>query len=332
MEFPLALTNIQPMYLYRVIVQNFEKMDDVPVVAPKSKAARTDGDAHQVAEVKVCHSDEPEVMVDGWEDSLLFPDPEDEYISNQAEGEGPTGQQWKTQRTWWAGSSWRIGKVAQRGSYPAGGIDTRRVCRSSLAAETQALAETEQELMFVRCMWQELLGSDLDLQNPGATAKLTEGILVTDAKALYDSIQQGDLPSFSSKEKYTALEVLSLVQNLQDQDTQLRWVNSDMQLADSLTKTGSQDRMRSFLQNGQRWSLAYDPNFVAAKKLRAAAGAGKTPDLDVGLADCSWLDIMNHGSDQRGMSDLQLQVSESSHLGQKHGSVVIESPCHILAP
>jgi len=71
---------------------------------------------------------------------------------------------------------------------------------------------------------------------------------------------------------------------------------------------------------------------VAAKKLRAAAGAGKTPDLDVGLADCSWLDIMNHGSDQRGMSDLQLQVSESSHLGQKHGSVVIESPCHILAP
>ena len=32
------------------------------------------------------------------------------------------------------------------------------------------------------------------------------------------------------------------------------------------------------------------------------------------------------------VSDLQLQVSESSHLGQKHGSVVIESPCHILAP
>ena len=77
------------MYLYMVIVQNFEKMDDDPVVAPKSKAARTDGDAHQVAEVEVCHNDEPEVMVDDWEDSLQFPDPEDEYISNQAEGEGP---------------------------------------------------------------------------------------------------------------------------------------------------------------------------------------------------------------------------------------------------
>ena len=62
---------------------------DDPVVAPKSKAARTDGDVHQVAEVEVCPNHEPEVMVDDWEDSLQFPDSEDEYISNQAEGEGP---------------------------------------------------------------------------------------------------------------------------------------------------------------------------------------------------------------------------------------------------
>ena len=36
----------------------FQKMDDDPVVAPKSKAARADGDAHQVAEVEVCHNHE----------------------------------------------------------------------------------------------------------------------------------------------------------------------------------------------------------------------------------------------------------------------------------
>jgi hypothetical protein len=56
----------------------FQKMDDDPVVAPKSKAARTDGDVHQVAEVEVCHNDEPEVMVDDWEDRLHFPDSGDE--------------------------------------------------------------------------------------------------------------------------------------------------------------------------------------------------------------------------------------------------------------
>ena len=67
----------------------FQKMDDDPVVAPKSKAARKDGDVHQVAEVEVCPNHEPEVMVDDWEDSLQFSDSEDECISNQAEGEGP---------------------------------------------------------------------------------------------------------------------------------------------------------------------------------------------------------------------------------------------------
>ena len=34
----------------------------------------------------------------------------------------------------------------------------KRVCRSSLAAETQALAECEQELMFLRVQWAEMLG------------------------------------------------------------------------------------------------------------------------------------------------------------------------------
>ena len=60
-KFPLGPTNIQVMYLYMMSVQNFRRwmmIYDDPVVAPKSKAARADGDAHQVAEVEVCHNDE----------------------------------------------------------------------------------------------------------------------------------------------------------------------------------------------------------------------------------------------------------------------------------
>ena len=37
-----------------------------------------------------------------------------------------------------------------------GSSKLRRVCRSSLAAETPALAEAEQELMFVRTQWRDL--------------------------------------------------------------------------------------------------------------------------------------------------------------------------------
>ena len=48
-----------------------------------------------------------------------------------------------------------------------GSSKLRRVCRSSLAAETQALAEAEQELMFVRIQWREILGDEVILQRPG---------------------------------------------------------------------------------------------------------------------------------------------------------------------
>jgi hypothetical protein len=89
MEFPSS----SHKHLANVSLQGdrakFQKMGDDPGVARKSKAVRTDGDVHQVAEVEVCHNDEPEVMADDWEDSLQFPASEDVYISNQPEGEGP---------------------------------------------------------------------------------------------------------------------------------------------------------------------------------------------------------------------------------------------------
>ena len=51
-----------------------------------------------------------------------------------------------------------------------GSAKLRRVCRSSLAAETQALSEAEQELMFVRTMWMQMMGEKVNLHRPGETA------------------------------------------------------------------------------------------------------------------------------------------------------------------
>lgn len=54
----------------------------------------------------------------------------------------------------------------------------KRVCCSSLAAEAQALSEAEQELMFLRLEWWEMLGHPVDLGNPEAAARNVPGILV----------------------------------------------------------------------------------------------------------------------------------------------------------
>ncbi|CAJ1424602.1 unnamed protein product, partial [Effrenium voratum] len=156
----------------------------------------------------------------------------------------------------------------------------KRVCRSSLSAETQALAETEQEVMFIRTQWSEMSGFPVDLAKPEECTKKTKGVLVVDAKALYDAASNGETQTsaFSMREKYTALELLGLVENMGRQDTQMRWCDSDAQLADGLTKLSAQDRARKFLQAGQLWNLVHDEKFVSAKKKKQALLRGEAEE------------------------------------------------------
>ena len=171
----------------------------------------------------------------------------------------------------------------------------KRVCRSSLAAEVQALAETEQELMYLRVQWREMLGYPVDLNQADKSAAKVKGVLVVDAKALYDAATGGEIQSagLNMKEKYTALELMGIMQHIKEQRTELRWCNSDQQLADGMTKASAQDRLRKFLLGGQLWSLQYDENFTSAKKKRKldneqAAAADETE----GLSDLSWIEFL----------------------------------------
>ena len=168
----------------------------------------------------------------------------------------------------------------------------KRVCRSSLAAEAQALSEAEQELMFLRLQWWEMLGHTVDLNDPEGAAVNVPGILVIDAKALYDAAQT-DTSSYNVKEKYTALEVLAMVKHFEKQKTVLRWCNSDQQLADGLTKSAAQDKLKRFLMTGQKWNLHFDEEFVSAKKRR------KIDQEDAERAefsDLSWIEYLQRQS------------------------------------
>ena len=66
----------------------------------------------------------------------------------------------------------------------------------------------------------------MDLAKPEECTKKTKGVLVVDAKALYDAASNGEIQTsaFSMWEKYTALE---LVEIMGRQDTHMRWCDSD---------------------------------------------------------------------------------------------------------
>ena len=62
--------------------------------------------------------------------------------------------------------------------------------------------------------------------------------LVTDCKGLFDAVNRSQSAGLGLSEKRTAIEALSIRQICGASNVQVKWVNSDRQLADILTKQG----------------------------------------------------------------------------------------------
>ncbi len=92
--------------------------------------------------------------------------------------------------------------------------------------------------MYVRLQWWEMCGGNLPQKDPASVVKDIAGVLVTDARSLYDVVKRGNLNSsgLGLKEKYSVLDMLAVLQRLEKCQTAVRWVHSEIQLADSLTK------------------------------------------------------------------------------------------------
>ena len=148
----------------------------------------------------------------------------------------------------------------------------KRIARSSLSAEVQAFSEAEEELMFVRLQWAEMLGKDIPLKTPESVVSLVPAAMVTDARSLYDVVQKGDQNSsgLGLRERYSALELLSVLQRLKMCSTITRWVHSHAQIADALTKPMASSALHRILIEGA-WTLIEDPSFTSARRLKAEA-------------------------------------------------------------
>ena len=87
---------------------------------------------------------------------------------------------------------------------------------------------------------------------------------VADAKALFDAATNRESSGLRLKEPRSALELDSLKESLQEQGTLLRWVHSEANLADALTKPQAKHVLQLFLQR-RRWKIMFDPLFQSSK-------------------------------------------------------------------
>ena len=139
-----------------------------------------------------------------------------------------------------------------------------RVARSSLAAEAQAAACAADSTEFVCRYFEHLRQPNLSLSELLKEKTVLKPILVTDAKALYDSYHRESLIS-SATDRRISLEIRVVKEQLQSVAGTMRWVSSEHQLADGLTKESTRQSLGDRLKHS-KIKFLWDPDYVAAKK------------------------------------------------------------------
>eukprot|EP00439_Symbiodinium_sp_Y106_P061014 s615_g9.t1 len=151
---------------------------------------------------------------------------------------------------------------------------------------------------------------------------------------MFDALEKGEIASsaYSMRDKYTALELMSVSQHLVEQRTLLQWCDSDHQAADGMTMSQKQDVVKKLVATG-RWKFRLDGAFISAKKRKAMSRQLDTSaSLDTDLE-------RKPGKDEIGeeFSDWESEAEDNVAV-EKHGfrtacDAIVASPAiHVLGP
>ena len=153
----------------------------------------------------------------------------------------------------------------------------KRKAIGSNDAEVQSVLEAEDCNFRARLLWSELHGAGghhssrplredlVDVMERQALR--VKGIICTDSRGGYDAVEVNESPLLGLSNMRAALQAFQLRDNLRRTGTELRWLASDFDLADALTRRKLEARLGllRFLQGG-KWAIKYDPSFRSAKK------------------------------------------------------------------
>ncbi|CAE7037795.1 unnamed protein product [Symbiodinium sp. KB8] len=144
-------------------------------------------------------------------------------------------------------------------------------------AEIQAVLEAEDNNFRLRLLWSELHGAgglqerelrqDLVEQVENQTLAL-KGIVCTDSRGGYDAIEVNESPLLGLSNMRAALQAFQLRDNLRRAGCTLRWLASDYDLADALTKKRADSRyglvkfLRPKIRGGGYKFVDFGQNFV----------------------------------------------------------------------
>ena len=140
-----------------------------------------------------------------------------------------------------------------------------RVARSSLSAESQAASEASDVLLHACTFWNLVWLPHSNLEALSTARLQHPPSLVIDAKALYDLLTRLEAYSSGCSDKRTVIEVLVSQDKLKCARADVKWVSSELQYADGLTKDAAALLLAQRLRS-HKTRIKLDLQFQAAKK------------------------------------------------------------------
>jgi len=213
----------------------------------------------------------PPLCVACWTDSALYNSYDESYVETDEELRRLEGEAVRSQH------GVLVTVVCKTALDEADAVDTtpvdwmsrasRRVVRSTFAAETGGALEALGRGLYARAMLAEILYGPTCLPHERGEDEVSLRI-VTDCKSVYDNVAK---ECSLCDDRHTALYIAALRQGVSagpQRDLSragLMWVPSRHQLADGLTKLGLGERLREFMRSGQ--SYFHELSAQALKRL-----------------------------------------------------------------
>ena len=151
--------------------------------------------------------------------------------------------------------SWQSSKIA-------------RVCSSPGASEAMAAVHGEDLLYFCRFQLGEMLGFPLKIQDPNPLVNRIPGCLVTDSRNVFDKLRT-EVLSPKGAERRVDITLMRIKDAQNTNELKVRWVHSEAQLANGLTKGKELRQLSLFYDMDQCWRIVEDPTMSSARRRKA---------------------------------------------------------------
>ena len=195
-------------------------------------------------------------------------------FADQAHSNRPGGDSTGGMVTMMAGPEAKSGQVCPMILLSWRAWKLQRKAIGSNDAEVQAALESEDHNFRVRLLWSELHGAGWHRpvhvnQVAWAEKQVREiaGFVCTDSRGGYNAVMVNESPLLGLSNLRSALQAMQLRESLIRAASELRWLASDFDLGDSMTKKRPDCRvgLLKYLKS-RLWCIAFDPSFTAAKK------------------------------------------------------------------